>query len=138
MLLGSYVYKYMELANMMNLKNVESYKPKAIALCYPVITLTQNTHLHTKFNITNGNPSLINELSIELHVTKDYPPTFIWTTLEDTAVDPISTELMDEALNKANVKNYYTCNNCHCYTYKPNTRENVYICKIVNYIMSVN
>lgn len=44
------------------------------------------------------------KLSIELHVTKDYPPTFIWTTLEDTAVDPISTELMDEALNKVNVK----------------------------------
>ena len=103
-LVGSYAYKYMKLAGMMNLKKVEQYKPKAIALCYPVITLTQNTHLHTKFNITNDNPKLINELSIELHVTKDYPPTFIWTPLEDTAVDPISTELMDEALNKSKVK----------------------------------
>ena len=42
------------------------------------------------------------------------------------------------ALDKVNVKNYEVCNNYHCYTYKPNKRENVYIYKIVNYIMSVN
>ena len=49
-----------------------------------------------------------------------------------------SSKLRKKALNKANVKNYYTCNNCQYHTYKPSNRENVYIYKIVNYIMSVN
>ena len=34
--------------------------------------------------------------------------------------------------NKVDVKNYYTCNNCHYHTYKPNDCENVYIYKIMN------
>lgn len=103
-LVGSYAYKYQELANMMHFKNVEKYMPRAIALCYPVITLIHNTHHNTKYNITNGNPKLIDELSIEIHVTKDYPPTYIWTTEDDGAVDSISTKLMDKALSNAQVK----------------------------------
>lgn len=45
---------------------------------------------------------------------------------------------LQKALNKANVKNYAKRNKCHCFTYKTNDCENVYIYKIVNYIMSVN
>lgn len=46
--------------------------------------------------------------------------------------------LSKKALNKVNVKNYSYRNICHYFIYETNRRENVYICKIVNYIMSVN
>lgn len=74
----------------------------ALVLCYPVITMTLNTE--TMQIVTGGNKELIEKLSIEKHVTKDYPPTFIWTTREDDLILPINTEMMNNALEKAKVK----------------------------------
>ena len=52
---------------------------------------------------TNPTPELITELSNELHVTKDMPPCFIWTTFEDKAVPMENTMLFAEALRKNHV-----------------------------------
>jgi acetyl esterase/lipase len=63
------------------------------------------THQGSKDNLlgTNASPALVEELSNELHVTKETPPCFIWSTFEDKAVPMENSMMFAEALRKANV-----------------------------------
>lgn len=65
-----------------------SSRPDLGILCYPVITMGPNTHAGSKKNLLGDNPSpdLVKLLSNELQVTKETPPTFLFHTVEDTAV----------------------------------------------------
>ncbi len=83
----------------------ESSRPDLGILCYPVITMGEFTHHGSKTNLLGKNPSpeLVKEMSAELHVTSETPPTFIWSTDEDRTV-PVENSLMfAEALRKAKV-----------------------------------
>lgn len=82
-------------------------KPSGIILNYPVITLGQYTHEGTKKYILGNDKSLEleNLLSNELHITSDYPKTFIWCGDKDSDVDPINTKMFHEALDKKHVEN---------------------------------
>lgn len=102
-LVGSFSYKYAELAGFLDIKRENLIKPKAVVLCYPVITFGKLTHNETKRRLTNNDATLFDELSIEKNVKRDYPATFIWTTKDDNCVPYENTVLMDEALNKAGV-----------------------------------
>lgn len=83
----------------------ESSRPDLGILCYPVITMGDETHRGSRDNLLGKNPSpeLIKELSNELHVTKDTPPCFLFHSAEDQAV-PVENSLMfAEALSRAHV-----------------------------------
>ncbi len=83
----------------------QSSRPDLGILCYPVITMGQLTHAGSKRNLLGDNPSpeLVQNLSNELQVTRQTPPTFLWHTAEDTVV-PVENSLMfAEALRKAGV-----------------------------------
>ena len=96
-LVGSYSYLYKELSSILDV-NDEFLRPTAIVLSYPVISMTHNTHIRTRDIICDYNEANYDKFSIEKHVTKDYPPTFIWTTLTDTGVNPSNTLDMIKAL----------------------------------------
>lgn len=85
------------------LKNI-SAKPNAVCLCYPVISFTNNQHEGSAYNLAGDNKELRQKLSVENIVTSDYPPTFVWTCLDDDCVPPCNAEFMKEALKKAHVK----------------------------------
>lgn len=83
----------------------ESSRPDIGILCYPVITMGEKTHRGSRENLLGKNPSpeLIEELSNELHVTKETPPCFLFHTAEDPVV-PVENSLMfAAALRKAGV-----------------------------------
>jgi acetyl esterase/lipase len=83
----------------------ESSRPAIGVLCYPVITMGDKTHAGSRDNLLGKNPSpeLIQELSNELHVTKDTPPCFLFHTVEDNAV-PVENSLeFAAALRRAGV-----------------------------------
>ncbi|WP_374016895.1 alpha/beta hydrolase [Paenibacillus thiaminolyticus] len=63
----------------------ESCRPDAMVLCYPVITMGESGHLHSRENLLgpDADPQLIEALSSERHVTEDTPPAFLWHTSED-------------------------------------------------------
>jgi acetyl esterase/lipase len=71
-----------------------SCKPALGVLCYPVITMGDQTHLGSRENLLGKDPSpaLIRELSNQLHVTAETPPCFIFHTDEDAAV-PVENSL---------------------------------------------
>lgn len=83
-----------------------SCRPDIGVCCYPVITMDgPSVHAGSRRNLLGENPSpeLIHELSNQLHVTKDTPPTFVWATAEDKGVLPINSIMFGEALAKAGV-----------------------------------
>jgi acetyl esterase/lipase len=83
----------------------ESSRPDLGVLCYPVITMGQFTHRGSKERLLGENPpaELVELLSNELQVTAQTPPTFIWHTVEDTAVPVENALLFASALRRAGV-----------------------------------
>lgn len=82
-----------------------SCRPNLGILCYPVITMGENTHQGTKINLLgkNPDPELIKLLSNELNVKSNTPPCFIWHTWEDNAVKVENSLAFASALRKANI-----------------------------------
>jgi len=81
-------------------------RPDFAILAYPVISFTTPyTHQGSKQNLLGDNPDpkLVENLSNELQVTKDTPPTFLFHTNEDTGVPPENSVLYYLALRKAGV-----------------------------------
>jgi acetyl esterase/lipase len=66
----------------------QSSRPDIGILCYPVITMRDETHGGSRENLLGNNPApeLIELLSNELHVTAATPPCFLVHTWEDGAV----------------------------------------------------
>src|SRR5437867_4074581 len=81
----------------------QSSRPDLGILCYPVISMSQFTHQGSKNNLLGKDPlpDLVRELSNELQVTKETPPCFIWSTVEDKAVPVENSIQFAEALRKA-------------------------------------
>jgi acetyl esterase/lipase len=82
-----------------------SCRPDLGVLCYPVITMGDETHRGSRDNLLGKDPSpaLIQELSNELHVTPQTPPCFILHTYDDGAV-PVENSLdFAAALRRAKV-----------------------------------
>lgn len=84
----------------------ESSRPDAAVLVYPVVALsTEFGHSGSLTNLLGKTPTRgqIVELSNELHVTADTPPTFLAHTLADTGVPVENSVLFALALRKAKV-----------------------------------
>lgn len=83
----------------------ESSRPDLGVLCYAVITSGEHAHRGSFNNLLGENPpdGLRQELSSELHVTKNTPPTFLWHTTGDKAVPVENSLLFASALAKAAV-----------------------------------
>lgn len=73
----------------------EWLRPAGLILCYPVITSGEFAHRGSFDRLVKGQESeeLLEKLSLEKHVTKQVPETFIWHTGCDTSV-PVENSLM--------------------------------------------
>lgn len=83
-----------------------SCRPDFLILGYPVISMSAPyTHDTSKTNLLGDNASLElrKQLSNELQVTAQTPPTFLVSTTEDTTVPPENTVAFYLALRKAGV-----------------------------------
>ncbi len=96
-------------SNAVDIVERQSSRPDLAILCYPVITMGKFTHAGSKHALfgTNTPPEemekLVAELSNELHVTKDTPPVFIWSSFEDRTVPVENTMQFADALRRARV-----------------------------------
>ena len=82
-----------------------SSRPDLGILCYAVISMGPLTHRGSRKNLLGAEPSakLIKELSNELQVTPQTPPTFLWHTANDGAVKVENSLAFATALSKAKV-----------------------------------
>ena len=78
-------------------------KPNAVVLSYPVVTMGEYGHGDSRFNITGGDTSLYEKLSVEKRVNNNSAPAFIWHTYEDTCVPMENSLLLTSAYRKCGV-----------------------------------
>ena len=96
----------------------EKIRPNALLLSYPVITSDPNYwHEDSIMNVIGtiqageakkicsslGKETMSDVVSIEKNITKDFPPTFIWHTIQDEAVPAKNTLLLADALYEAGI-----------------------------------
>ena len=89
-----------EIVSCCGVENPCLLRPDAMVLGYPVITSGKYAHCGSFDNLmgTQKNPELKELLSLEKHVGKQVPPTFIWHTLTDQSVPVQNSFLLAEAL----------------------------------------
>lgn len=80
-------------------------KPNALILVYPVVTMGKETHAESRENLLgrDPDPKKIAQLSVERHITKDFPPTYVWNGSADKSVDPLNSRMLAKALDQAGV-----------------------------------
>jgi acetyl esterase/lipase len=88
------------------ISDVEDYHPNFLILSYPVITFHEPDLHRGSLKYLLGDtpdPKLVDLLSAETQVTKDTPPTFIFTTTDDKTVPVMNSVMFYSALVKAGV-----------------------------------
>ena len=82
-----------------------SSRPDFLVLCYPVISFGTFAHVGSRRNLLGDNPDpkVVENLSNELQVTKDTPPTFLFHTTTDATVPVENSVMFYSALRKAGV-----------------------------------
>lgn len=80
-------------------------RPDKMVLCYPVITGGEYAHKGSFDNLLGEDADAAKraEQSLELHVTADVPPTFLWHTYTDDTVPVENSLLLALALRRAGV-----------------------------------
>lgn len=80
-------------------------KPSALILSYPVITMGPESHGTTRMNLLgkHPDPALADRLSVERHITGDFPPTYVWNGSADDEVDPVNSRMLENSLERAAV-----------------------------------
>jgi acetyl esterase/lipase len=83
----------------------QSSRPDFLVLGYPVVSFTQNVHQGSKRALLGDNPDpkLVENLSNELQVTAQTPPTFLFHTSNDQTVPVENSVMFYLALHKAGV-----------------------------------
>lgn len=81
-----------------------SARPDAVGLLYPVISFTSEYHEGSYIYNTNEKPGLREKLSVEFHITSDYPMTYAYANADDGCVPASNTVRLNEVLEKAGVK----------------------------------
>lgn len=78
-------------------------RPDALGLCYPVAVSWGATHEESFENISGGNQTLRDRLSLEKLVRADMPPVFLWHTREDPSVSCRNSLILACGLEEAGV-----------------------------------
>jgi acetyl esterase/lipase len=89
-----------------DVSNFEFSRPDFLILSYPVITFHEpELHRASRKNLLGDtpDPKLVDLLSAETQVTKDTPPTFLFTTTDDKTVPVMNSVMFYSALVKAGV-----------------------------------
>ena len=82
--------------------DVSEMKINGCLLGYPVIAESVGHAVSFK-NITQDRPELLEKMSVEKHVTIDFPKTFMWHTTFDTTVDVRNSLILANELTKHNI-----------------------------------
>lgn len=81
----------------------EDCKPNAMILSYPVLNLDEYSHEQSAQNVSGGDSAVRTQLCLDLHVTPQTVPAFIWHAADDPGVPIESTILMIRAMKREGV-----------------------------------
>jgi acetyl esterase/lipase len=83
--------------------------PAALVLSYPVIAMDENTHKDSIDNLLGKSrtQSDMDFTSVEKHIGKDYPPTFVWCSRTDKVVSYKNSEMLVTQLQKNGIAHQF-------------------------------
>ena len=81
----------------------EMIRPDVLAMCYPVAVSWGRTHELSFENVSRGDPTLRERLSLDRLVRRDMPPVFLWHTRDDASVPVRNSLVLASALEEAGV-----------------------------------
>lgn len=85
--------------------------PSAVFLGYPVVTMGEKSHDSSRIMFLGKeniyDEEIISRYSVELLITPDYPPTFVWQCTRDHTVPIENTQMLVNALTENNVPHKY-------------------------------
>ena len=86
-------------------RTAREVRPDGLILCYPVITSGEHCHPGSFQELLGENtqPELGQAVSLELHVTDQMPPVFLWHTVTDDTVPVENSLLLAWAMQKNHV-----------------------------------
>ena len=76
-----------------------SILPDKVCLGYPVISFLEEAHELSFQNLSGGDETLREHLSVEQQVRRDYPKTFVWACEDDSSVPSSNAVRMAQALS---------------------------------------
>ena len=94
------MYDCPELAD---LGTAEQLRPDGLALCYPVTLGWGKTHGGTMDNVSGGDETLRQRLSLDNTVRSDMPPVFLWHTRDDGVVPVRNSLILAEKMDEKGV-----------------------------------
>jgi len=82
-----------------------SARPDQVCLCYPVSSFINDAHKGSVLNHLGSEreAALRKELSVELMLTQDYPPTYLWACTDDPVVNVNNTINLERAMESLDV-----------------------------------
>lgn len=106
------IYFDSDVLSLVGIEPTVSLKPDFIAPIYPVVSLTAEcTHKRSRRGLLGEGHSISTEmkdsLSLERHVRKDMPPTFLMNCKDDPIVKYHNSELLDSAMTAKGVPHKY-------------------------------
>lgn len=81
----------------------EVLRPDALGLCYPVAVSWGKTHEGSFVQLTDSDPELTAQLSLDRLVRGDMPPVYLWHTRTDGSVPVRNSLVLAQALDEAGV-----------------------------------
>lgn len=84
--------------------SAEWLRPDGLGLCYPVAISWGRTHEESFENISGGDQTLRERLSLDRLVRPDMPPVFLWHTRDDQSVPVRNSLVLASALEGAGVE----------------------------------
>ena len=81
----------------------EVVRPSALALCYPVTLGWGPTHEDTMENVSGGDKTLRQRLSLDTQIRSDMPPTFLWHSRDDDVVPCRNSILLAQVMDEKGV-----------------------------------
>lgn len=84
-------------------------KPSFLALAYPVNRFDEFANIKSKNNLLGPNPAkeMINYVTIDRNITKDFPKIYLWCGRNDHVVNPINSDFLEDKFKEFNVKYMY-------------------------------
>lgn len=103
-------------------------RPDFVVPVYPVVSMRPPVaHARSRKNLISRNASqtMIDSLSLELHVPSNMPPTLLIATQDDPVVNPQNSIMLDSALTANNIKHTFAFyeKGGHGFGYKPNNSQ---------------
>ncbi|MCI9175498.1 MAG: alpha/beta hydrolase [Lachnospiraceae bacterium] len=89
--------------HLISLYQNSSARPDGLGLLYPVVSFLSDCHEGSCINNTKGDPRLRQLLSVDQHISPDYPLTYAFANADDDCVPVSNTVRLKEALDRAGI-----------------------------------